>query len=81
MKYNIEIERWTREVCQISIESTSPENAQQEALEIYFGMNLEDEFQSYGHDKDVKDEEITVLDDDGETLINEIFDSDRNVFK
>ncbi|MCP3658524.1 MAG: hypothetical protein GY734_21915 [Herbaspirillum sp.] len=81
MKYNIEIERWTREVCQISIESTSPENAQQEALEIYFGMNLENEFQDYGHDKDIKDEEITVLDDDGETLVNETFDSQRNVFK
>ena len=81
MKYNIEIERWTREVCQISIESHNAETAQQEALELYFGMNLEDEFQNYGHDKDVKGEEITVLDDDGETLINESFDSNRNVFK
>ena len=81
MKYNIEIERWTREVCQISIESHNAETAQQEALELYFGMYLEDEFQDYDHDKDVKDEEITVLDDDGETLINESFDSNRNVFK
>jgi len=81
MKYQIEIERWKREVCQISIDSHSAETAQQEALELYFGMNLEDEFQDYGHDKDIKDEEITVLDDDGETLINESFDSNRNVFK
>lgn len=54
MKYNIEIERWTREVCQISIESHNAETAQQEALELYFGMNLEDEFQTTAMTKTLK---------------------------
>lgn len=81
MQYTIEIERWKREVCVITVESDTAEDAEDQGLSLYLGRHLEGDFEDYGNDMDVKNEEIRVLDDDGDQVITSTFDSLRNVFK
>lgn len=81
MQYTIEIERWKREVCVITVESDTPEKAEDIGLNLYLDRNLEGNFQDYGSDMDVKDEEIAVIDDHGNQVLNSPFDSQRNCFK
>lgn len=80
MQYTVEIERWKREVCVITVESDTADDAEDQGLTLYLGRCLEGEFNDFDKDKDVKDESIRILDDDGEQVKETVFDSHRNVF-
>ena len=81
MLYTVEIERWKREVCVVSFSTDTAENAEEQALSLYLGRHLEDDFEDYGKDADIKDEALRVLDDEGEQVKDMPIDSHRNVFK
>ncbi|WP_241170335.1 hypothetical protein [Serratia marcescens] len=58
MKYTALIERWKKETCEITVESDNPDDAEQQAVALYFGGHLEFETQN------VKDEQIVIYDED-----------------
>lgn len=80
MQYTIEIERWKREVCVIDVESVTPDDAEEQALTLYLGEYLENQFDDYGTDKDIKNEAIRVLDNNGDQVKENNITSNRNVF-
>jgi len=60
MKHTILIERWKREACEIVIDAKNADDAEEQALELYFNDSLEDDFDDYGCDADFKDQLLTV---------------------
>ncbi|WP_171986529.1 hypothetical protein, partial [Burkholderia cenocepacia] len=60
MKHTILIERWKREACEIEVEAKDADDAEEQALELYFNDSLEDDFEDYGLDADYKDQLLTV---------------------
>ena len=60
MKHTILIERWKREACEIEVDAISADDAEEQALSLYFNADIEYEFKDYGIDADYKDQVLTV---------------------
>jgi len=64
MKHIIFIERWQRQICEISLNADHILDAQNKALELYFNNHLEDEFKECEPEEKFKNETITVYDNE-----------------
>lgn len=71
MKHFVLIERWKREVCEIEVEATNAEDAENKVREMYFDDELDDDFDDYGCDADFKEQVITVYEPETYTQLRE----------
>jgi hypothetical protein len=72
MKYTIEIIRWKREACEITIDATNTKDAQEQAIALYFGGHLEQSFDTNDQNFNPnKDERIKIYSQENSLEIDE----------